>query len=199
MLKIYSEAKTERFLRKYSGWIREVAGKYGVPAAAIQAVIRREMPEIDLMDAAADLVVLIGCFRKKDSSTGPMQIFGRVGLEAVNFAVDRGLAAYDDLGIETAGRLDPSSRKDVRRIWKMLFFSPKANIEIAALNLISAADEMTGRTGFRELSEEEMKLVFTRYNANTGKITPYGEQTYRYYLKYGGDTEESGSVQIENI
>ena len=74
----------------------------------------------DHMDVAADLAVRLGIFPKKDSSTGYAQIFGYVGMNAANFAVDQGLSTYESLGIETDHRLDPANEDDVRLVWKLL-------------------------------------------------------------------------------
>ena len=186
MWKPYSIRKTERIIDKLTPEIEAVAAKYDMPAAAIQAVLRKEMPQIDLMDFAADLAVAMGGITKKDSSTGYMQIFGWVGLNAVNFAVDRGLATYESLGIKTDHRLDPHQDADVRVIWKKMQKDRVSNLEIAALNLISCAEEMTGRIDFAHYTEEEWKLLFTRYNQNTRKVTPYGEETYGYFVQYKG-------------
>ena len=42
-----------------------------------------------------------------------------------------------------------------------------------------------------DFSPEEMKKVFSRYNANTRKITAYGEEVYNYYLCYGRREENA--------
>ena len=192
MIRLYSPARTEKVIRGMDGMIARVSSDYDVPAAAIRAVLYREIKEIDLMDLAADAAVRIGVFGRRDSSTGYMQIFGWVGLNAVNFAVDEGLATYESLGLCVDHRLDPQNRADVRRIWKKMQTDRTANLEIAALNLISCAKEMTGRIDFAHYTEEEWKLLFTRYNQNTRKVTPYGEETYAHYVRYlkGGTPNE---------
>ncbi len=184
MLKLISPRRAESILKEQDAWIGTVAERYGVPAAVIRAILYQEMTAIDLLDAAADLVVWSGLFAKKDSSTGYAQIFGRVGLDAVNFAADRGLADYRSLGVTCDHRLERKNEKDVRLMWKLLRRDRRANIEIAALNLLCAAEEMTGRIDFGSFSPEELKLVLTRYNANVRHVTPYGESVYRHYLRY---------------
>ena len=72
----------------------------------------------------------------------------------------------------------------MRLVWRVLRFNRRANIEIASLNILSAAEEMTGRTDLADLTDEELKLTFTRYNANTRHITPYGEDVFRHYKRY---------------
>ena len=69
-------------------------------------------------------------------------------------------------------------------MWRLLHHDAHANIEIATLNLLAAADEMVGRLDFETFSPEELKLVFTRYNADVKDITPYGERAYEYYLAF---------------
>ena len=181
---IISEKRAEKIIEKYDAWITEVAGRYKMPSAAIKAILYKEMIMIDIMDVLADIAVWTGLFSKKDSSTGYAQIFGAVGLDAVNFASDRGLADYESLGIHCDHRLDRSGIKDVRLVWKLLRFNRRANIEIASLNILSAAEEMTGRTDLADFTDEELMLTFTRYNANARHITPYGEDVFRHYLRY---------------
>ena len=190
-MRLYSSKKAERILTRYDGWIRIVSSRYGVPVEVIKAILFQEMTMIDLADIAADLVVKTNLFRKKDSSTGYAQIFGYVGLNALNFAVKRGLATYESVGISCVHRLDPNNPKDVRLVWKKLHSNPKANIEIATMNLLVAADEMTGRTDFSTFSDEELKLVLTRYNANVRHVTPYGERAYKKYREYLGNAAKS--------
>ena len=186
MVKLYDRERAARLVEQERPWIDTVAGRYGMPAALICAVMRKELQEIDLLDLGADLAVQMGGVLKKDSSTGPMQIFGSVGLRAINFAVDRGLSSYESLGIKTTHRLDPDSREDCRLVWRRLHGDRRANIEIAALNLLSAAEEMTGRIDFDSYGPDEIRHILTRYNQDTDCITPYGEETYGYYLAYGG-------------
>ena len=184
LMKLIGPKKTERILTRYNAWIHAVSERYGVPASAIKAILYQEMTIINLMDVAADLVVQTNLFRKKDSSTGYAQIFGYVGVNALNFAVDRKLATYDSVGIACTHRLDPHNPKDVRLMWKKLRSNPKINIEIATMNLLAAADEVVGRTDFHTFSADELKLVLTRYNANTRHITPYGERAFAKYEEY---------------
>lgn len=184
MLKIISPRRAERILEKNGAWIGELSERYGIPDALLRAVLYKEMTEIDLLDLAADLVVAAGVFAKKDSSTGYAQIFGKTGVESINFAVGRGLTSYRALGLPCSGMLDPNDPKDVRMVWKRLRRDRKFNLEVEALTLLSAAQEMTGRIGFPEYSDEELKLILTRYNANVHEITRYGEEAFALYEKY---------------
>lgn len=69
-------------------------------------------------------------------------------------------------------------------IWTRLNTDTKFNLELAALNLLAAAEEMTGRIDFGGYSADELKLVLTRYNADVKHITAYGEAAYQHYLRY---------------
>ena len=185
MVRLYSPARAESIIKKYDHKIREICGKYGLSPAVLKAVLYTEMIRIDLMDLTADLVVRLGAFSRKDSSTGYAQIFAYVALNAANFAVDRGLADYSSLGLdEPSRRLDPKNPADLRMVWLKIHKDPAANMEFAVLNLLSCAEEMTGRINFNGYTPEELKLIFTRYNANVKHIAPYGEEAYRHYLRY---------------
>ena len=184
MAQLISQQKAAKILEKYDGHIRSVAERYGVPEAVIKAILFQEMTMVDAMDPLADIAVLLGPRFKRDSSTGYAQIFGYVGVNAINFAVDRGLATYESLGIASDHRLDPSNQHDVRKVWLKLYRDRKANIEIATLNILAAADEMTGRIDFTSFSDDELKLVLTRYNADVKHVTPYGEQAFELYKAF---------------
>ena len=202
MLKLYSEAASRRIIANCDTLIRASSAKFGIPEAWIRAILFRELTEIDLMDLAADAAVRYyyfryrlfrrlpaagsGFFGRKDSSTGYSQIFAYVAIDAANFALDRGIADYDALGISSDHRLDRRNPDDLWMIWQRLNRDKGFNIEMAALNLLSAAQEMTGRMDCHAFSPEETKLSFTRYNADVCHITRYGEQAYQYYLDFQG-------------
>ena len=184
MIQLISEHEATRILKKYEEHIRTVAERYNVPEAVIKAILFQEMTTIDAVDPIADFAVLLAPRFKQDSSTGYAQIFGYVGINAINFAVDRELATYESLGIASNHRLDPSNQDDVRTVWLKLYTDRKANIEIATLNIMAAANQMTGRIDFTSFSDDELKLVFTRYNADVKHVTPYGEQVFELYKAF---------------
>ena len=181
MMRLFSDKKALEVIEREGDWIATVSKRYGVPEATIKAMLFQEMTMSDALDPVADFVAWLGFLPKKDSSTGYAQIFGYVGVNAINFAVDLGLATYESLGIDADHRLDPKNHKDVRTVWKKLHHEPHANIEIATLNLLAAADEVVGRIDFDSFSPEEMQLVFSRYNANVRHVTAYGEKAYKFY------------------
>ena len=43
---------------------------------------------------------------------------------------------------------------------------------------------MIGQLDFSTFSDDEMKLVLSRYNADTSQVTPYGEQAFQHYKRY---------------
>ena len=184
VIRLYPPEKTERIIRELGPLLRQISLDYGVPAAAIMAILRREIGEIDLMDLAADAAVRLGWFSKKDSSTGYMQIFGRVAVRALRFAAARGIERPERLGMPDG--MDEGNPADVRRMWLRLNRDREFNLRMGTLNLLAAAEEAAGETDFTCLSAEEIKRAFSRYNANTRSVTPYGEEVWEYYLKYGG-------------
>ena len=73
---------------------------------------------------------------------------------------------------------------DLRKVWKRIRKDPAANLEFAALNLLSCAEEMTGRIDFCGFTPGELKLILSRYNGRVKQITDYGEEAYGHYLRY---------------
>ena len=196
MIKLISKKHADKILEQYDGWIREVSEKYSIPAAIIQAVLFKEMTEIDILDPAADLAAELGVMGKHDSSIGYAQIFGAVGIKAANFAVAHGMASYRSLGIISDHVLDPEKVKDVRQMWHLLHSNMRANIEMASLNLVAAAEEMTGHTDFAGMTDEEIKLTLTRYNADVKHITKYGEEVFELYKTYKSKNSKTGDGSL---
>ena len=198
MLKLYSARSAERILQRRSGGIEAIAERYGLPAACLRAILYKELTDIDLLDIVADTLVRFnqrrldkpvhggGFLQKCDSSTGYGQIFAFVAIDAVNFAADRGITDYAALGLPDDHRLDAGSMADLRLVWGRLHTDPVFNIACTALNLLAAAQEMTGRIDFAGCTPEELKLVFTRYNGNFKDVSPYGEAVYAIYLRFSG-------------
>ena len=205
-MKLYGQKKAERIIQRYADWLDALSGQYRIPAACIKAILYKEITEIDVFDILADLAVkgywlryslrqklgfqnplpLLRCgiFGKRDSSTGYAQIFAYVGINAINFALDRRLSDGERLQIPSDHRLRPDDPDDLRMIWTRLHQEPSFNLELATLNLLAAAEEMTGRIDFGGYTAEELKLVLTRYNADVKYITKYGEAAYQHYLRY---------------
>ena len=197
MLKLYSIKKAQRIIADHSDQIESICALYHLPSACLKAILLMEIPEIDLMDVVADTSVGLNWlrysithsynperhtrnpFRKFDSSTGYGQIFSCVAIEAIQFAKSRGIPV--DSGI--AGELSPSSPEDLSRVWFRLNRDPGFNLNCSALNLLHAAFQMTGRVDFEHFTDEEMKMVFTRYNGNVKQISAYGEKAFQYYRK----------------
>ena len=210
MLKLYNSKKAARIIEQENGWIEALSHRYPLPPACVKAVLYKELRGIDIFDVVADWIVkanwtryalwqclrrrgwvrsagpLLRCgvFGKRDSSTGYGQIFGYVAINAINFSLDRGLASAGSLDIPEDRRLSPDVPDDLRTIWYRLHNNAAFNIECVALNLLAAAEEMTGRIDFAHYTEEEMSLVFTRYNASVKHITDYGREAYRCYMSF---------------
>ncbi len=206
MLKLYSVRRTERILEEYTPWIETVSRRYGLSAAWIKAVLRKEIAEIDLLDPVADLLVRLNwalarlrlphgsrrsILNKRDSSVGYAQIFAYVAIDAANYALDRGLDDAAGLKLPEGRRPDGKNGDDLRAMWRRLSQDRKYNIQMAALNLISAAEETNGHADFARYTPEEMQRALTRYNANTRQITAYGREVYGYCRMYEESAERA--------
>lgn len=206
MLNLY---KTKKILNQNSELIESICASYHLPSAYLKTILRMELPEINVLDRIADAVVafnwgrytLFGSFdmqrhthnplRKFDSSTGYGQIFAQVAIEAILFAQSQDIPVF--LGIP--GKLLPSNPNDLKRIWTRLHYDKVFNLSCAALNIIHAAFEMTGRIDFESYNESEIKMTLSRYNGNAQAISSYGEKAYLYYLEYSGDF----GTEVQNI
>lgn len=206
MLKLYGPRAAERIIRRLAAPIRALEARYALPAPVLQAVLYQEITQIDALDPLADLAVQLnwlrlallarltgrplrlpqgrGPFHKLDSSTGFAQIFAAVGIDAMNFALDRGLTAPERLGLSPGRRPRREDPLDLRRTWRRLHRDPGFNLELAALNLLAAAEEKTGRIAFASYSPEELQRVFTRYNGTAPGVSAYGRAAYGHYLRY---------------
>ena len=215
MLRLYSVRKTEKLIAEYTPWIEAISARYGIPAACMKAVLRREIADIDLFDPLADTLVWFywlrydvrrslcrlglcrseepllrrGIFGKRDSSTGFAQIFAFVAINAVNYALDHCLEGEEDLGFSPGERPSPDRSWDRERMWRRLLRDKKFNIRMGTLNLLAAGEEVNGHTDFARYTPDDFKRMFTRYNAATRTITPYGEEVYRYYCQYINDNK----------
>ena len=204
-MKLYSPNRAEHILRSLDSEIEGICRMVHLPSAVIKAVLYKEITDIDFFDPLADAIVAFNWqrvhllnhlpdlegnqnkssfFRKFDSSTGYGQIFARTAILAIRFATTHGIITPETLGLRKGQTFSPDSPADVFEIWKKLHRERSFNLACSALNLLFAALEMNGRITFENFSPDELKRTFTRYNANVRQITPYGEVTYQYYLKY---------------
>ncbi len=200
MINLYSKKRIEQILSENHDLIENICASYHLPSAYLKAILLMELPTIDVMDVAADAVVGFNWlryshsrsftldrhtrdpFRKYDSSTGYGQIFSQVAIEAILFAQEQGIPLF----LGTPDKLYPLNPDDLGRVWKRLHRDKVFNLSCAALNILHAAYQMTGRIDFDGYSETEKKMIFTRYNGNVKQISEYGERAYQYYLKIRG-------------
>lgn len=198
MFHLYSQSRAQKLIDQNSVLIESICNSYHLPSAYLKAILRMELPELNLLDKLADVLValnwvrymLFGTFdperhtrnplRKFDSSTGYGQIFSQVAIEAILFARSQEIPVF--LGIP--GELFPFSPDDLKLTWTRLHRDKVFNLSCAALNLIHAAFERTGRIDFDGYNEREIKMILSRYNGNAELISPYGEKAYLYYLEY---------------
>ena len=206
MIKIYSPQKIEQILSSLEPEINDICSRYKLPPAFLKAILTREMKEIDFLDLIADTAVFCNwqrakltrvfpdlsgkestrgdLLRKYDSSTGYGQICARTAIQAIRFAIERGLTTTEALGLGKDRSLSVDSPADRWEVWSRLHKEVAFNLTCSALNVILSAWEMTGKTDFTLFTPEDIKLTFTRYNADVRQITPYGEEAYQSYLHY---------------
>ena len=198
MLSFYSKSRARQMVADYSALIENICAPYQFPSAYLKAILLMEVPEINFLDIVADAIVRLNWLRysffhtfilerhtrnplkKFDCSTGFAQIFAQVAIEAILFAESEQMPLF--LGI--SGKLSPFSPEDLKRVWIRLNKDRVFNFSCAVLNIIHAAYQMTGRVDFESYSEEEKKMIFSRYNGNVQRISRYGETAYQYYLEY---------------
>lgn len=208
MLRLYSDRAAERIIRRLDGLIRAIEARYALPAPVLQAVLYQEITQIDLLDILADLLVALNWLRltltgrmqrlpqrrgllcKLDSSTGYAQIFARVGIDAINFALGRGLPVPGWLALPGGRRLSADDPRDLRDVWRRLNRDRAFNLELAALNLLAAAEEKTGRVDFASYPPEELQRIFTRYNGTSPSVSAYGRAAYAHYVRYSGISKQ---------
>ena len=204
--RLYSPARAKKIIGRLADCIGQMQERYGIPGAYLQAVLFQEMTAIDVLDILADWGVELywikfgllsgvrrilkkpplrefpgGALNKRDSSTGYAQVFGRTAILAIRFSLEKGLdEGPQALGLP--GVPDENEPDDLRRVWYRLHRDPRFNLRMAALTLLSAAEEMTGRIDFSGYSPEEIQLIFTRYNASAKAVTAYGREAYQYYI-----------------
>ena len=194
-LTLYPKQKVEQILSDNHDLIENICASYHLPPAYLKAILLMELPMVNLADIAADAVVGLNWlryslfhsftldrhtrnpFRKYDSSTGYGQIFAQVAIEAILFARDQHIPLFTG----TKDKLDPLNPDDLEQVWKRLHHDRVFNLSCAALNILHAAYQMTGRIDFEGYSDTEKKMIFTRYNGNVKTISEYGEQAYQYY------------------
>ena len=197
MIRLYSRRRAEQAIERETPFIRETAEKYGVPVSWIKGILLQEMTELNLMDPLADLAVKFYYFRYHLFSRVPKskgaflgKIYAFCAIDSLNFAADRGIARYEDFGLNPDRRLDKTVPDDRWLIWKRLHGDRHFNIEMCALTLRSCAEERTGKQASPDFSPEEIKQTFTRYNGNVPHISNYAEQAYRFYQNYQEHTAQ---------
>lgn len=197
MIHLYSEEQALQMLERCGSDISRICLECGLPPACLKAVLMMELKRMDILDPLADTVVAVNWLgapllhpspdtgnplQKLDSSTGYGQIFSRVAIEAIRFAREHGIscAAISDL----KPGLSPDDQEDLRLVWRRLNRDQVFNLSCSALNLLHCAWQMTGRLAFGSYSPQELKLIFTRYNADVKQVTAYGEEAYAWYLRF---------------
>ena len=174
-------------------YIESASKKYNVDKAMIQAVLYREIRCYGLDDPISDTLVAEGYAYKHreeeykksphhfsvpptpparyrlDSSTEPGQIFAETAIDAYNLQYDT--------------NYDKKNWKDLEFFWNKLQ-DDQYNVEMVAMVLKRKAYE--GGYDINNLTEEQRRKVFTRYNGNPTKenAIAYGYTVQDYYNSF---------------
>lgn len=190
----------------YDAQITRISQKYGIRKALIQTVLMWEHSLEGKDDIAADsFVVITNAYYGQldywsslppvqqavtpaptpptpvlgDCSTGFGQIFASTAIDAINYAVDRGLYYGKKYNIK--------DWKDVWEIWQKLHNDINFNIEICALVLIWGANDV-GINGIKySYTDQELKEIIARYNGEGVDAAAYGQrnlETYKIFEYY---------------
>ncbi len=137
-----------------------------VEKCIIQSVIFRELSFLGVDDVFADTAVSIGL--KKDSSTGPGQIFARTAIKAYN-------AFFPDNRIEV-------TQKNINKMWLNIRDDTK-NIFFVGLELKRIIEIEYNLKDVKKSKSDYIK-IFARYNGVNERAQKYGQETYRYYKQF---------------
>ena len=137
-----------------------------VEKCIIQSVIFRELSFFFFFDVFADTAVSIGL--KKDSSTGPGQIFARTAIKAYN-------AFFPDNRIEV-------TQKNINKMWLNIRDDTK-NIFFVGLELKRIIEIEYNLKDVKKSKSDYIK-IFARYNGVNERAQKYGQETYRYYKQF---------------
>lgn len=183
-----SPEQAAAFIIKYDAEITRVCKKYNIRKALLQSVFQREYAFIGGDDIAADEIVLAyhrrrpeselkpeTTFSKSDSSTGCCQIFARVAIDAMNYAMDK--------GIYSGTRYNKKSLDDVFTVWNKLQ-SNEFSIEMCGLVLLYGASTVgipVSTSNNFNYNPEQIKKNLARYNGSGEDAIRYGNEAYELY------------------
>ena len=196
----YDDERALKKLLSLDSYVEEASKKYKVDKAMIQAILYREIMCYGVDDPIAEKLVketyaykhkkeeydewasslepneiwkkmikkppIPPIKTKLDSSTGTGQIFAETAINAYNL----------HFGTE----YDSSNWKDLEKFWNNLQ-DDQFNVEMVALVLSANADEFG--YDMNNLTAEQQKMVFTRYNGNPKNkaAIAYGQTVQDYY------------------
>ena len=182
--------------------ITQMCNTFGIQKGLLQTVFFREQKFIWFQDDVADTVVVasynydkdieqwqslslaeqavIPCPTKPaiyrhDCSTGLCQIFAATAIKAINFAVDRKI-------ITDEKHYDKNNLKDLESIWFKLKNDDTFNIKCGVLTLIYEAISTLGYSyDFQNYSNEQIAMLFTKYNSISNLPNDYGKDCAKWY------------------
>lgn len=182
--------------------ITQICNTFGIQKGLLQTVFFREQKFIWFQDDVADTAVVasynydkdieqwqslslaeqavIPCPTKPviyrhDCSTGLCQIFAATAIKAINFAIDQKI-------ITDEKHYDKNDLKDLEFIWFKLKNDDAFNIKCGVLTLIYEAISTLGyRYDFQNYSNEQIAMLFTKYNSISNLPNDYGKDCAKWY------------------
>ncbi|MFE5326071.1 hypothetical protein ACFRCG_06685 [Embleya sp. NPDC056575] len=150
--------------------------------ALIQCPLMWELGAFNTVDGVADELVVNhytgGMSAKKDSSTGPGQIFAATAIRVLNHAIRQGLIG---------GTLMDAAKESLWAVWQRLHGDTVYTMSTVPLVLIEGAHEIgVARPGL-DTAEEDSRRTLARYHGTDVSAQGYGTAQlglYRVFEKY---------------
>lgn len=170
--------------------VTSICQKYNIRKALLQSVYLWEYAVEGLDDIASDSAVKAShAFRLNpllpepkeliyDCSTGPCQIFAWVAIDAINYAISKGLYS--------GTKYNKENNDHLYTVWNKLQ-NINFCIEICALVLLHAASMVgvsVSKNDNYTFTTAENKKIISRYNGIGDEAKAYGERNYKTYTVF---------------
>lgn len=178
---IYSANEAVNLVLNNDASISEASNSLKVPKSFIQAILLKEISNIDAGDAIADKLVE-NYYNKKanadkeDSSTGLGQIFAKTAIRSHNQLVS--LSIINENNINES---DINARKEV---WFKLKDDNDYNIKAVAKTIKANATYKGIASQLYEIDDNKKQSLFAAYNGSGPEATKYGSQVLKYQKQF---------------
>ena len=178
---LYSANKAINLVLNKDASISKASNQLKVPKSFLQAILLREISNINDLDSIADKAVEMyfdevekkGSSQKKaDSSTGLGQIFAATAIESHNELVSK--------GIINDNRIDANDIATRKSIWYKLKDDDEYNILAVAKALKAKASYKGFASKLYQLDDSQKQSLFKAYNGSGTDAQKYGEVVLSY-------------------